>query len=214
MKNILCFGDSNTHGSNPDGLIRYNKNERWTGILQNILGYNEYYVIEEGLGGRTTIFNDDIIKYSSGIEYVSGCLMSHKPIDLMIIMLGTNDTKECFNANAYRIGMGLSNLIKEVKLFDMAFRYNNPNILIICPPPILPQIYENSFGEIMGSGCCEKSNELHNHFMKIAKEFDCYYINAGEFVSPSDVDCVHLSAKSHNILANVIYNKINSIFNN
>ena len=109
MKNhIVCFGDSNTHGycADPadcaDGGNRFNEDERWTCLLQKKLGA-DYLVLEEGLSGRTSVFSDPLHECMSGLDAIYSCLMSHEPVDLLIIMLGTNDTKERFAANAAAI---------------------------------------------------------------------------------------------------------------
>ena len=106
-KHILCFGDSNTHGYCADpadcadsALARFNEDERWTRLLQKQLG-EEYLVIEEGLSGRTTSFDDPVYEHLSGMDYIYPCLKSHEPISLLMIMLGTNDTKERIGANAF-----------------------------------------------------------------------------------------------------------------
>ena len=97
MINILCYGDSNTFGSIPKENKRYSINERWTGRLQNILG-NDYRIIEEGLGGRTTVFDDPFEPGRNGIAYIEIALETHKPLDLIILALGTNDVKAHFSA--------------------------------------------------------------------------------------------------------------------
>lgn len=211
MINILCFGDSNTHGSNPKNLTRYKKDERWTGILQEKLGSN-YYIIEEGLSGRTTIFDDDEMEGRAGINYIYPCLMSHKPIDLLIMMLGTNDTKECFNKSVLDINDGLIEIINKAKSLECSFRNGMPNILIVCPTPILQNVGNSSFNEIMGNGCSEKSFNLHYEFEKTAKKLGCHYINAGDYIKASDIDCVHLELDAHKILADILYQKIRIIF--
>ena len=97
MWEILCYGDSNTWGYNPSTKERYDRYERWTGILQFTLG-DEYHVIEEGLNGRTTVWDEPIEgEYKNGKTYLVSCLESHKPLDLVIIMLGTNDLKKRFS---------------------------------------------------------------------------------------------------------------------
>ncbi len=104
-KHIVCFGDSNTHGYCADPkdtethADRFSENERWTCLLQKALG-DEYYVIEEGLSGRTTVFDDALHEKMSGLDSIYSCLMSHEPVDLLIIMLGTNDCKERFGDGA------------------------------------------------------------------------------------------------------------------
>lgn len=96
-KHIVCFGDSNTHGYCAMNDGRFDENERWTCLLQKELG-EDYLILEEGLSGRTTCFNDPLFEGLSGLDYIYPCLMSHEPVDLLIIMLGTNDTKERFGA--------------------------------------------------------------------------------------------------------------------
>ncbi|MBR0402477.1 MAG: hypothetical protein IJH73_08230, partial [Lachnospiraceae bacterium] len=100
LKNILCFGDSNTYGFSPDWVKgnfgRHDRSVRWTGRLQELLG-DEYRIIEEGLSGRPTVFADPTMADMSGLPYFRPCLKSHMPLDLVIIMLGTNDMKHRFN---------------------------------------------------------------------------------------------------------------------
>ena len=98
-KHIVCYGDSNTHGYCAANDGRFDENERWPRLLEQKLG-EDYLVLEEGLSGRTTCFNDPIHEGLSGLDYIYPCLMSHEPVDLLIIMLGTNDTKERFGASA------------------------------------------------------------------------------------------------------------------
>ena len=103
MKSILCYGDSNTYGLMPDSPDRYPRDVRWTGILQKKLG-EDYYVIEEGLSGRTTLWDDPIEEHKNGKKYLLPCLDSHKPVDLVILMLGTNDLKTRFSLTPFDIG--------------------------------------------------------------------------------------------------------------
>ena len=113
LKEVLCYGDSNTWGYNPITKERYEKDERWTGVLQNALG-NDYHVIEEGLNGRTTVWDDPIEGFKNGKTYLIPCLETHKPLDLVIIMLGTNDLKKRFSLSAYDIAQGAGVLIDVV----------------------------------------------------------------------------------------------------
>jgi lysophospholipase L1-like esterase len=99
MKTILCYGDSNTWGYIPGTGERYASHVRWPGVLQNALG-NGYVIIEEGLCGRTTVWDDPIEEYRSGKEYLIPCLKSHAPLDLVVLMLGSNDLKMRFAAPA------------------------------------------------------------------------------------------------------------------
>lgn len=102
MKRIICYGDSNTYGLNPETNLRYPREKRWTGILQNILG-NEYLVVEEGLNGRTTVLSEPGLEYRNGYPYLEPCLQSHIPVDYLVFMLGTNDTKTLFGKEAGKL---------------------------------------------------------------------------------------------------------------
>lgn len=100
MKTIVCYGDSNTWGYDPVTMDRLPITQRWTGVLAQELGAG-YRVIEEGLNGRTTVWDDPIEGYKNGKEYLIPCLETHRPIDLITILLGTNDLKMRFSVSAY-----------------------------------------------------------------------------------------------------------------
>ena len=199
-KHILCLGDSNTHGycAEPsdcaDGGIRFNENERWTRLLQQQLG-EEYLVIEEGLSGRTTCFDDPIHEGLSGINYITPCLKSHEFIDLLVIMLGTNDTKDRFYASAACIGIGMARLVKKA-LATECWGPNKPNILIVAPPPIGDELND----PCMGTGCAAKSRELAHYYQIKAQQLGCHFLDANgcEF---NRIDYMHLTRKGHAQLA-------------
>lgn len=144
-KHIVCFGDSNTHGycgdaadfdgvPQPGGTMRYSEASRWPMLLQKALG-EEYLMIEEGLNGRTTVFEDPYRYGWTGASYIQPCLMSHKPVDLLILMLGTNDTKEWYGATAERICAGMEYIVCRAQNTP-CWTEKGPNILVIAPPPI------------------------------------------------------------------------------
>lgn len=208
--NILCFGDSNTHGYNPENGGRYDRFERWTGILQNLLG-EEHYVIEEGLSGRTTVFRDPLFEGLSGLDYIVPCLMTHEPLDLIIIMLGTNDTKDRFGASAQAITLGLERLIKKVKSCEVAFRNNQPKILVVSPLPIREEIKTVECYHTMGKDCSKKSYELIPLYEKSAKTLGCYYFNPSPYAICSDYDYMHLSKEAHETLGKKLYEVVTDI---
>lgn len=154
-KHILCLGDSNTHGycADPndcaDHGIRFNEDERWTCRLQKALG-EEYLVTEEGLSGRTTVFVDPLHESMDALSVAYALLKSHEVIDLLIIMLGTNDVKERFGANAACIGAGMERLLLKVKSVD-CWGGKAPNILVVAPPCIKDGFHD----AVMGAGCVE-----------------------------------------------------------
>lgn len=200
-KTILCFGDSNTHGYNPSNNGRFTEDERWTCLLSKYLGTN-YSVKEEGLSGRTTVFSDPLFEGLDGISYISPCLMTHEPIDLLIIMLGTNDTKERFSATSQNIARGLERLTQKAISTTAAWR-SNPNILLIAPLPIEVG-YENTavLGE-MGKGCAEKSKKLAYLYKEVAERNKCHFLDSASIkgMTMYPYDYMHLSKESHQLLA-------------
>lgn len=207
LKNIMCFGDSNTHGFIAGSGGRYDRDNRWTGLLQKRLGL-EYYVIEEGLNGRTTAYDDPDIKFVNGSRYLEVCIATHRPLDLVIIMLGTNDTKEKFCATPKDIAGGLEKLVKILRNPDIY----NKEILIISPIHISNKIlyseYCEGFGGLRG---VEKSKKLAAEFKKIADEHKCHFMDASGYAVADEKDAIHLDAKGHASLAEAIYHKIKEI---
>ncbi len=203
-KHIVCLGDSNTHGyaadvsDSRDGTDRFNEDERWTMRLQKALG-DDYLVIEEGLGGRTTVFSDPLHEGMDALGHVYPILMSHEPVDLLIIMLGTNDTKERFSASPLVIACGMERLIKKVKSIE-CWKDGKSNILVVCPPPIREEFREVFDVEWMGSDCVRKSRELAPLYKAVAERNGVRFFNADgcEF---NRIDCMHLTSRGHEKLA-------------
>ena len=106
MKRVLCYGDSNTWGFIPATGERYPETVRWTGLLQTMLGAN-HQIVEEGLNGRTTVWEDPVRDFMNSAAYLGPCLLSQFPLDLIVFMLGTNDLKQRFHLNAWSIAEGL-----------------------------------------------------------------------------------------------------------
>ena len=203
-KHIVCFGDSNTHGycADPndcaDGGIRFNESERWTRLLQKALG-EEYLVIEEGLSGRTTCFEDPIHEGLSGLNYIHPCLKSHEAVDLLIIMLGTNDTKDRFYASAACIGIGMARLVKKAQATE-CWGDHKPNILVVAPPPIEEGMLASPVSATMGSLCVEKARELAQYYKMQCDLMGCHFMDAAgcEF---NRIDYMHLTKNGHAQLA-------------
>ena len=203
---ILCLGDSNTHGycADPkdcaDGGGRFNEDERWTQLLQTGLG-DEYLVLEEGLSGRTTVFDDPLTEGLSALDYVTPCMRSHAPVDLLIIMLGTNDTKERFSMNAACIGMGMGRLVNKA-IQSGAWGKKGPNILVIAPPHIGEGMYHGVGTAGMGAGCVEKSQELAHYYKLYCRQPGVHHLDAQELHCEfNQIDYMHLTKKGHATLA-------------
>lgn len=218
-KVILCYGDSNTWGyiPNKDFLItqRYPRNQRWPGILQELLG-KEYHIIEEGLNGRTTNLNWPIPPDRNGKTYLPTCLYSHSPIDLVILALGGNDFKKYFNRKIEHIRDGLSELIDIVQQSTYGPRMiKSPEILIINPPKPLKIAEEfiDENGNYIFNGSIAKADLLTQLYADLAKEKKCYYLDISQLVFPSSIDGLHFDLIGHDKIANLIFEKINKITN-
>jgi GDSL-like Lipase/Acylhydrolase. len=207
LKNILCFGDSNTFGFVPACGERYDRNTRWTGLLQKYLG-EDYYVIEEGLCGRTTVYDDPYMQYSNGSLYLGLCIATHSPLDLVIVMLGTNDTKEKFGASARDIAEGLKQLVRILRNPNVY----NKEILIVSPIHIGDKILVSPYrGDFGGLEAVEKSKSLAAEYKKVAEKYGCYFLDAADYARADDRDAIHMNAEGHKSLAEAIYNKIKEI---
>ena len=205
-KHIVCLGDSNTHGycADPadcaDGGIRFNENERWTCRLQKLLG-EDYLVVEEGLSGRTTCFDDPLHEGLSALQYITPCLKSHEFVDLLIIMLGTNDVKDRFAVNACCVGYAMARLVKKAMATE-CWGDKKPNILVIAPPHIGEGMTESDVGPSMGDYCVEKSRQLAKYYKEQCDLIGCHFLDAEELGCEfNQVDYMHLTNKGHATLA-------------
>lgn len=210
VKRIVCFGDSNTWGYNPENGTRYSANVRWTGVLQEMLG-EEYQIIEEGQNGRT-IASPDNAEWGtkSGIDYVIPMIESHMPMDMLIIMLGTNDLKAKFNYPAPDIAGCLQNLLLKVYA-HLNYHLGQPDvrILIVSPPQIGENIASSQFAPFVDvNRVIDTSKELPKWYKMVASQFGCEFLDATALVSGGKIDSLHLSKESHKVLAEAIYKAV------
>lgn len=198
-KTILCYGDSNTWGSIPRTDDRYQRSVRWPGALQNLLG-DEYEVVSEGLCGRTLVVVDSKKPHRTGITHLQSILESHEPIDLVIMMLGTNDIKSTYNLSPEQIAEHLQQTISFIQDGPSDLQ-KIPKILVVCPPPILtPDI--GTLDERVARGI-ELFKVLPNLYRQVAEKNNCDFINAGDHMSSSKVDGYHFTKEGHLKLAEV-----------
>src|SRR5664280_1077010 len=206
-KTVLCYGDSITWGYNPANQNRMKWNERWAGILAN--GLNEdYLVIEEGLKGRTTTWNDPIDGASeNGLNYLIPCLDSHKPIDLCILLLGLNDLKKRFSLPSIEIARGITVIIEVIKKSGTGIGGPTPKILLLTPPIINPveglsQEFRNSHN---------KSRKLPGYYAKIARDYGIEFLDISKIINVSELDGVHIDVDEQLKLGNLVIKKVKEI---
>jgi len=203
MKSVLCFGDSNTYGLKPDGSGRFEKTERWTGVLSEMLGHQNYEVIEEGLVGRTTVFEDSTRQGRNGSKLLPILLESHGPVDTVVVMLGTNDCKAVYNASPKLIARGAEILLRQIRDNNSAAK-----ILLLSPIHLGDTVWKEEFDPEFDEKSVITSKELKAVFAKLAEEFDCMFLAASDVAKPSETDQEHLDEKGHLALANAIYKKL------
>ena len=203
MKTVLCYGDSNTYGFNPVSGMRYPDTVRWTGLLQNMLG-SDYKVIEEGCNGRTTVYDDVIEPWKSGLPYLKPCLNTHKPVDIVIMMLGSNDLKEIFHLTAKEIADGAATLVKDIIDFTSEKQGFVPKIILVSPPEIGEGIKSSPFYGSFYENAIDRSREFPKYYREVAEKYGCIFVDAAEHIQPSTVDSVHLSPEGHAKLADVL----------
>ncbi len=192
MKTILCFGDSNTYGTPPMKHLsdegRFDKTTRWPMVMAGELG-EAWEVIEAGLPGRTTVHDDPLEgAYRNGKRSLRAVIESHRPIDLLILMLGTNDHKARFSVGAQDIAFGAG------KLVDLALATGFvEDVLLISPPRVLER---GSLAE-MFKGAEAKSANLAKHMLAVAKARGVGFWDAAERIESDPIDGVHFSKASH-----------------
>ena len=206
MKRILCYGDSNTWGYNPVTQDRFEKHERWTGQLSRALG-DDYDVIEEGLNGRTTVWDDPIEGYKNGREYLIPCLESHKPLDLVIILLGVNDLKKRFSLSAYDVAEGAGVLVQIVQKSNTGMMNGAPQVLLVAPPPVGKL---TAFAEFF-EGAEAKSQKFAEHYRRVASELRCLFFDTSTIIVSSDLDGIHLERNEHAKLGQAMAVKVREI---
>ena len=208
---IVCYGDSNTWGFHPDTWGRYPYEERWTTLLQEKLG-SDYLVIPEGLNSRTTAFDpvgDEAWK--NGLYAISPVIGTNKPIDILLVMLGTNDCKFTQNISAEEIGQGMDELLTSAETTCMEVQGELPVFVVVVPPAILPDLKGTSFEKEFDVTSSDKSVEIASYYEAVAKKHNCIFVNASDQAEVSPIDGVHLTAKGHQQLAELFYKTISTI---
>lgn len=206
MKRIVCYGDSNTWGYDPEAQNRMDENTRWTRMLGKSLGAG-YEVIEEGLGGRTTVWDDPIEGHKNGKAYLAPCIDSHCPFDLIIIMLGTNDLKKRFSLSAFDIAEGAGALVRLVQQSDAGRDGAPPAVLLLAPPPTVALTYFSQMFE----GAGEKSRDFPAQFSRAARELGCEFLDVSKVIVSSPLDGIHFERSEHKKLGEALAKKVKEI---
>lgn len=216
MKQILCFGDSNTWGYDGESRKRLPWGKRWTSLLQEKFDSEKpsaltkkavtARIIEEGLCGRTTIFEDPLREGRRGTALLPTLLETHEGIDAVILMLGTNDCKTVFGASAEVIGMGITRLLEQIQRYAPKAR-----VLLISPIYLGEKVWQEGFDQEFSPDSVKVSKELEKVYQRIAREKQVEFLPAAAYVSYCVADQEHMNAQGHQIFASVVYEKLSKM---
>lgn len=214
MKHILCYGDSNTWGFIPGSGKRYDEHTRWTGVLADTLG-SDYRIHEEGLNGRMSYFDSPFkgdVNLNGG-ETLPMVLDSHKPIDVLVICLGTNDLKY---HPAWYSSQGVGRLVNYAQHIDILNPWgervfpHGVKVLVVAPIAIGEELAHRQVQDDL-AGKHEEARKFPQLFRELACGMGIEYLNAQEFAEPSDVDCIHMMPEGHRALGLAVADKIRQI---
>jgi len=203
VSTVLCYGDSNTWGYDPATRARYPPHTRWTGVLAARLGA-EYRVIEEGLNGRTTRWDDPIEVGRNGLTYLRACIESHQPLDLIIVMLGTNDLKRRFDLSASDIAQSAAHLAETAWRFAQAPDGSHAEVLLVAPPAVCTL---TEFDQ-MFDGAREKSRQFSRYYRLAAGWRHVPFFDAGSVIVSSEKDGIHFDADEHRKLGEALADEV------
>lgn len=211
MRTVLCFGDSNTHGTVAQPRLadraRFPFQERWTSVAAAALGPG-WRLIAEGQPGRTTVHPDPVEGgLKAGDAALPIVLESHRPLDAVAIMLGTNDLKRRFGLPAGDIASSVGRLVDLVTASDAGPEGQAPAVLVICPPPILET---GAFVEMFEGGAAV-SRTLAPRLEAVAAERGAAFLDAGAVAAVDPVDGIHLTAAAHAAIGRAVAGKLRAL---
>ncbi|MCB1446461.1 MAG: SGNH/GDSL hydrolase family protein [Rhizobiaceae bacterium] len=194
MKTVLCYGDSLTWGVNAETDRRHAYEDRWPSVLQKGLGHG-VRVIPEGLNGRTTVYDDHSADCDrNGARMLPTILHTHAPLDLVIILLGTNDLKPVFANNAVIVGHGVKRLVEIVRHHAWPVEAEGPEILIVSPPALCET--DHALLGPMFAGRVAEARNLASVYRDLADELGCGFFDAGSVARTTPLDGVHMDAEN------------------
>lgn len=194
-KTILCYGDSNTYGLMPVPGGRYPRKKRWTTILGEQLGAG-YVVVPEGLSGRTTAFDREGAPWKNGLAPLKAIIGSHVPVDIFIVMLGTNDTIPEVGVSAEQIAEGMEQVILAAKEAFEELQEAQPRMILAAPAPIGAAFEQSTDTGVLDMGAYVKSRQIAGLYEQLAQKYGCTFVNLQD-AEVSAIDSEHLTERGH-----------------
>lgn len=211
-QNVLCYGDSNTWGYDPDSRGMYPYEKHWTTILSQKLG-DQYTVLAEGEVGRMTKYGWEDSAYLNGVGELPVVIGTHFPLDIVILMLGTNDClrNDLYGISADDIQDGMEQLINITNDRCQYFQGYKPKIIIVVPGAIRPREEIRDPGPDVTDEAVRLSHEIAPKYKELARKHHCAFIDGSDTFEVSDLDGVHLTEQGNQTVAEAVYEVINSL---
>jgi lysophospholipase L1-like esterase len=206
MKRVLCYGDSNTWGYDPETRNRFPAEVRWTGVMAARLG-SDFLIIEEGLNGRTTRWDDPIEQGKNGLSYLYPCVETHRPIDAIVLMLGTNDLKQRFGLSASDIAESAA-LLAEYARKHSRNAEGRPAPTLLVAPPALTTLTDL---DQMFAGGTEKSRQFSHYYRLAASWYGLPFFDAGSVIVSNEKDGIHFHAEEHRTLGEALADEVRQL---
>lgn len=212
LRTVLCFGDSNTHGTRAmrwtTDRRRHERKDRWTTVMAEALGMG-WEVISEGHPGRTAVFDDPVEgSHKNGLRVLQALLETHRPLDLVIVMLGTNDLKARFGVSAHDISLGLQRVVQEIHRSDCGPDGAAPAVLLAAPVRVLETgVFMDTF-----AGAAAKSAALPDLLRAVAENNQAAFADMNDAAAADPVDGVHLDATAHAVIGAAMARAVTKTF--
>ena len=211
-KRVICFGDSNTWGYIPVTGQRYDETIRWPARLQEKLGYKDYTVVEEGLTGRTTVFDDPFDPELNGLKTMPAILRSAAPIDMLVFMLGTNDFQSNIPAgNPISTARAVQYMLEIARSLGVDRPGEKMKVLLISPVEITEDRLTFKENDVTDQTSINHSRELGKHLRIVADQLGVEFIDAAKYIKPGKVDGVHLDEAGHAKMAELVYEMVHTM---
>lgn len=211
-KRVICFGDSNTWGYIPVTGQRYDETIRWPARLQEKLGYKDYTVVEEGLTGRTTVFDDPFDPELNGLKTMPAILRSAAPIDMLVFMLGTNDFQSNIPAgNPISTARAVQYMLETARSLGVDRPGEKMKVLLISPVEITEDRLTFKENDVTDQTSINNSRELGKHLRIVADQLGVEFIDAAKYIKPGKVDGVHVDKAGHAKMAELVYEMVHTM---
>lgn len=200
-KRVLIYGDSNTHGFRVSDGLRFPKAQRWTGICQEMVA-EKIEILEEGLNGRTTCFDEEGMEFRNGLAYIQPCIRTHLPLDMVCVMLGSNDLKAVFGQSVEEIAFHSGQILAKARDVVLSKYPGSPcKYLLISPIEVGDELLTGPFGwEFEGRLTIEKSKKFADCFAREAEKNGFLFFDGAKWARPGKIDGLHLDTENHRSL--------------